>query len=253
MHSNGYSQSEMHPYACIGKRLHEERLRLGLNQADFGAIAGVKRNAQLNYEAGKRAPDAGYLSAIAEAGADVQYILTGQQHAESIRREIAAKLEGMSASSTHVSIRRHEEDLVHLPLYDARIAAGAGSHNGAEEIIDMIAFRKDWMSRRQISSADAVLARISGKSMARTISDGDMVMIDTSQKVLPVRQNLKDGLAPIYALLDDGEARAKRLWRPSEDLLMLTSDNPEFGQEDKSVADVTVIGRVVWWGHTERV
>ncbi|GBL46234.1 hypothetical protein SFMTTN_2047 [Sulfuriferula multivorans] len=32
---------------------------------------------QINYEKGERMPDAAYLSAIAAAGADVQYILTG--------------------------------------------------------------------------------------------------------------------------------------------------------------------------------
>ena len=60
-------------------RLKSEREKLKLNQAEFGAIGGVARNAQSHYESGKRLPDAGYLSAIADAGADVQYILTGIQ------------------------------------------------------------------------------------------------------------------------------------------------------------------------------
>jgi transcriptional regulator with XRE-family HTH domain len=59
------------------ERLREERLRLGLNQTEFGTLGGVQKDAQLKYEAGKRKPDADYLSAIAAAGADVTYILTG--------------------------------------------------------------------------------------------------------------------------------------------------------------------------------
>lgn len=61
------------------KRLQEERQRLGLTQDEFAEIGGVKRRAQINYESGDRCPDGHYFSAIAAAGADVQYILTGKR------------------------------------------------------------------------------------------------------------------------------------------------------------------------------
>lgn len=63
----------------ISDRLREERKRLGLNQVELGAVGGVKKLAQINYESGERQPDAGYLAAIAAAGADVRYILTGER------------------------------------------------------------------------------------------------------------------------------------------------------------------------------
>jgi len=61
----------------IGERLREERKRLAMDQATFGAIGGVKALAQHTYESGKRSPDAKYLEAVAAAGADVLYIVTG--------------------------------------------------------------------------------------------------------------------------------------------------------------------------------
>ncbi|WP_287031368.1 helix-turn-helix domain-containing protein [Pseudomonas sp. UBA6310] len=61
----------------FGERLKEERLRLGLNQSDFAAFAGVAKNSQLNYEKGERSPDAVYLAAVAEKGVDVLYVVTG--------------------------------------------------------------------------------------------------------------------------------------------------------------------------------
>lgn len=61
----------------IGERLREERKRLAMDQATFGAIGGVKALAQHTYESGKRSPDARYLEAVAAAGADVLYIVTG--------------------------------------------------------------------------------------------------------------------------------------------------------------------------------
>ena len=63
----------------IGARLREERNRLALSQEAFGAIPGVTKQAQIKYEKGERHPDTLYLAAIAAAGADVLYILTGQR------------------------------------------------------------------------------------------------------------------------------------------------------------------------------
>ncbi|MGP8432973.1 helix-turn-helix domain-containing protein [Paraburkholderia fungorum] len=60
-------------------RLTEERLRLGLNKSQMASIGGVANSAYLRYENGERAPDGDFLTAIAAAGADVLYILTGQR------------------------------------------------------------------------------------------------------------------------------------------------------------------------------
>ena len=59
-------------------RLKDERKRLYLNQTDFGALGGVKKDAQLNYENGSRKPDLAYLLALNNAGVDVFYLLTGE-------------------------------------------------------------------------------------------------------------------------------------------------------------------------------
>lgn len=61
----------------IFERLKEERLRLGLNQAQAGDLCGVQRETWSRYESGKLSPGMEVLAAIAAAGADVQYILTG--------------------------------------------------------------------------------------------------------------------------------------------------------------------------------
>lgn len=63
----------------IGDRLREERERLGMSQALFGELGGVKANAQGNYEKGDRYPDAAYLASISEYGVDVLYVVTGER------------------------------------------------------------------------------------------------------------------------------------------------------------------------------
>ena len=62
----------------FSRRLKEERKRLDLNQTDFGALGGVKKDAQLNYENGSRKPDLASLLALNNAGVDVFYLLTGE-------------------------------------------------------------------------------------------------------------------------------------------------------------------------------
>ena len=70
--------------SAAGARLREERTRLGLNQEQFAALAGIQFVAQSNYETGKRSPDLDYLMAIAAAGADVLYIVTGARNAATL-------------------------------------------------------------------------------------------------------------------------------------------------------------------------
>lgn len=63
----------------LGKRLREERQRLGMSQTDLARVAGLARTAQYNYEQGNRDPDTAYLSAVAEMGIDTSYVLTGKR------------------------------------------------------------------------------------------------------------------------------------------------------------------------------
>lgn len=61
----------------FGKRLKEERERLGLSQAKFAELCGVGRTAQFNYERGERHPASIYLDAAEKLGVDTHYVFTG--------------------------------------------------------------------------------------------------------------------------------------------------------------------------------
>ena len=75
----------------IGARLRDERERLGKNQDAFAALAGVGKRALIHYEKSERSPDANFLAAIAAAGADVLYILTGQRSGAAAAAPVAAE------------------------------------------------------------------------------------------------------------------------------------------------------------------
>jgi transcriptional regulator with XRE-family HTH domain len=63
----------------VGERLREERERLGLSQTEFGALLGVSRGTQKNYELGANSLDLRYVSALEECGVDAAFVLTGRR------------------------------------------------------------------------------------------------------------------------------------------------------------------------------
>lgn len=65
---------------AIGARLKEERLRLGFSQTEFAALGGASKRSQIVWESeeeGAAAPNATFLAAVAAAGVDVAYVVTG--------------------------------------------------------------------------------------------------------------------------------------------------------------------------------
>lgn len=141
-----------------------------------------------------------------------------------------------------------------IPLHEAWLAAGSGAANGSEEIVEHLAFRRDWLRRIGVSPANARLVRVIGDSMEPTIQAGDMVLIDSSKTAPPARMRAPNDRRPppVYALLDDGQARVKRIEMAGPQDVLLISDNKLHPTEKKSLRDITLIGRVAWWGHTVR-
>lgn len=86
------------------ERLTEERLRLGYGQGEFAALAGVGRGAQANYEKGLRQPDMAYLEAVASAGADILYIVTGARSMTSADLEADLERYGMAWETLEMAL-----------------------------------------------------------------------------------------------------------------------------------------------------
>ncbi|WP_304616944.1 S24 family peptidase [Paracoccus sp. (in: a-proteobacteria)] len=134
-----------------------------------------------------------------------------------------------------------------VPRFTAQLSAGPGADHDGDMSVGAIAFRRDWLAREGISPSSAMVLPVKGDSMAPTLCDGDLVMIDR-RKVTPTGRK-------IYALIGpDGEARVKRIERLPTALL-LHSDNDGFPTELVAPSDadrIRILGQVVWWGHTAR-
>ena len=93
----------------IGTRLREERERLGMTQEGFGQAGGVLKRALIRYEKGERMPDATFLAAIAAAGADVLYILTGQRSGAAAAAPVAAEPPATQLSRRALAVAQNYE------------------------------------------------------------------------------------------------------------------------------------------------
>lgn len=148
------------------------------------------------------------------------------------------------------------EEFTNIPLHAASLAAGAGAENGSEPIVDYLSFRRDWLRKIGVAPANAVLARVSGESMEPTICGGDMVLIDTSKVEIQSRGRArKTAKPPIYAFVEGGQARVKRIELVDTNFYAIMSDNSDFAAEfktNKALDDMKIIGKVMWWGHTNR-
>ena len=63
----------------LGERLKQERERLGLTIPAFADLADAKKNTVIDWQKDVSSPPAAKLSALASAGLDVLYVVTGQR------------------------------------------------------------------------------------------------------------------------------------------------------------------------------
>jgi transcriptional regulator with XRE-family HTH domain len=113
----------------VGDRIRSERERLGHTQDEWARHVGIHRNTQAKYERGEATPDIGYLSAIDELCADIDFIRTGERRkwmslAEAIDREcvlISGIVECVetSALSLEVALSPEKKGRVVAMLYRA--------------------------------------------------------------------------------------------------------------------------------------
>ena len=158
-----------------------------------------------------------------------------------------ARAAGVSVGWLAAGERTQESEYVYVPRRAVRASAGAGNEVESEQIVDYLAFKKDWISRNFGSPAGLVVIEADGESMAPLINDRDLVLVDTASR------RIVDG--GIYVLLHELGLRIKRLHQSAAGV-EITSDNPDprYPRETTPSERIAeqVIGRVVWTGGRPR-
>lgn len=99
-------------------------------------------------------------------------------------------------------------------------------------------FSRDWIRQYTQASPDTLyFAQGIGDSMAPTISDNDLLLIDTSEQTLRLTDK-------IWAVAYSGAGMIKRL-RPTRDGIQILSDNPLVPPDTAYDGELHILGRVV--------
>lgn len=123
------------PDAEFRARLIQERNRMGLNQEQFGALGGVARIAQLNYEKGYRTPSVAYLQNLFRNGVNIDYIQHGQNRLDCPQTAVERK----AAVAVDVIEALHDVDCVISEAINefSDKADKAALRDGLQQIIDV--------------------------------------------------------------------------------------------------------------------
>lgn len=204
----------------------------------FSRRSGISETTLRAYMAGTS--DAGRLALIAIAnagGVRLEWLVTGEGAMRN--REV------LEVPPTYGADVGPEFTLV--PRYEVEAAAGAGQAVDCEQEVGKLAFRADWLRHKGLRAADLAVIRIKGDSMAPTIRDGSLVLVDCR------RHHEKPSSDGIYVIQLDGDLLAKRIQidLAGEGALYIKSDNPAYTEQhlDAAAADrLRIVGRVIWAG-----
>lgn len=215
-----------------------ERLCLLVGKQSVRGIArkcGLSEGSIRQYLSGKSEPSRAALVALADAlNVNVGYLATGEgpmMKGES-GNETAAGREALSA-----------DEYVLVPRYDVTASTGPGALVASEQVVDHLAFKREWVKRLGLEAGQLALITAVGDSMEPAIREGFLLLVD-----LRHHQVSSDA---IYILRFDHELIAKRLQKMYDGAVKIKSDNPAYDEQlvpADQVGKLKIIGKVVWGG-----
>lgn len=133
-----------------------------------------------------------------------------------------------------------DDDLVEVQQIDLSYGMGATFTDNPVHV-DLIRFPKVWLQAITHSPpAQLTWSRGSGDSMEPTIHDGDIVLLDRSQR----RVTVQDAL---WAFTVGDIGQIKRL-RVKGDRIVILSDNPNVPPDEEPIDFVNIVARVIFIG-----
>ncbi len=127
-------------------------------------------------------------------------------------------------------------DIPRLPL-----GASAGPGTTATDLapVDRLRFSARWLRQQGLEPGMLSVIEVEGDSMEPTLRDGDEILVDRAQR--PLRSGL-------HVIRLDDVLLVKRLEPGPAGTLRVISDNPAYARMERPMAEVSVLGRVVWKG-----
>lgn len=129
-----------------------------------------------------------------------------------------------------------------IPVYDVAASAGFGSLVDYEAQTHSLAFPPDYLRTLTSSSPQnlAIIA-VKGESMEPTLLDNDIVLVDMSKRHM--------GFEGMFVIRQNETLLVKRAsMAAKKGFVKLLSDNQMYPPIDAELAEIEVIGKVLWYG-----
>lgn len=221
----------------IKDRLREARRNKGLSQAGLSKLLGVSQASIAAIESGRNKRPTNLVSIAKALEVSPYWLETGKEDMEVVSNATPlGKIEEWD-NDTPLS-----EDDCEAPLYkDVKLSAGNGFADDIEDYNGYkLRFSRNTLRKHGISPENVVCVMADGDSMEPVFPSGATLGIDTGSK------NIRDG--QIYAINHGGLLRTKILHKLPENKVRIRSYNQsEYPDEEASLDDLSVIGRVFWW------
>lgn len=225
----------------VGERLRSVRAELGLNQSDLAEEVGITQSSVAAYESDKRPPPLPVLLALEhQLRINHEWVLEGEGERFTGVRP-ARPLIVTSPEELRSLHRLEGEDRYYAVPY-LRDPAAAGAGLIMEEQVEGYCI----IHQRVAPHPETIrCVRISGDSMAPTLTDGSIVAVDITP--IPLR-NLQGRI--VCSRTHEGGVVIKRL-RVRNHFALLFSDNEDQRTFPPIVVDLRelpdpVIGQVIW-------
>ncbi|SDY54664.1 XRE family transcriptional regulator [Citreimonas salinaria] len=255
--------------ADYGQRLKAWRGQQKLSQRRLGSELGVSQGYISDIEAGRSEPSRNFLRKLSERfGVSADWLLYGEDHkllhrvgeewrAPNPEEERELRL-GFQARRTGSRIEPSEfgrpmrgdfhyegQDFVMINRMDlcASEPTGLIAADGGQR--DALAVSRSWLLENQVHPDLSVLVEMNGDSMAPTIPNGALILIDCMDRVFSA-----DG---VFAFSRGGKSFVRRLasldvgTSPLAAALAVISDNPNYPIDvirDSELEGVSIVGRV---------
>lgn len=111
----------------------------------------------------------------------------------------------------------------------------------SNQLVDYVAFKREWMRKALgIAHSDIAVVEVRGDSMADTLCDGDLVLVD-------LRQNRLD-VSALFVLKDRDVLVVRRVQRNLDGSITIKSDNTHYDAVTvkEPLNSLHVLGQVVW-------
>lgn len=212
----------------IGSRLKHEMKKRGVTSSELARRAEVKTSFIYDIISGKSAnPSTIKLARVADSlGVSLAYL------AGHAREDVVPLSGGNDADDSYVCVPRLAVDMPQ-----------GGSVVSGRQDGEPFYFRRTWIIEQlRANPADMRVASVRGDSMEPTLFHNDTVLVDVAKK--------NPSPPGVFMIFDGSGLVAKRLeyladHKPPS--VHVISDNPQYSNYERTIEDMRIIGRVVWF------